>query len=730
METNKNMLEMALYYASMGMQVIPLKPNTKDAAISWKDGGLTDPDDIELYWGRNPSSNIGILTGERSGVDVIDFDSMDAYENAKTNGLPDGPTVKTYKGYHLYCIHVPGLRGFQNRKDMEAIDLRADGNYIAAPPSVHPNGTVYQWVAGKGLDGLDLPAVPEWIYVKNNDEKKSLKVLADGVEKGERNDALTRLVGSWIANGMKYEAVFEEAVKWNKMNTPPDELKVLTTTVMSIWNRHHERLAKTWDDPLPLNIDEPPVINADILPSWLGAYALAVSRNVQTPEALSVMVALGIVATCLQRKFVVLPHGTEDYKETLALWAITVLPPSERKSAIVSIMTDPFNKWEQEQAEALKERIIETRNTRAILNKKIEKLRKDAADAENNTEMATILDEIREVELNMPEEIYAPKLWASDITPERLQDMLVEQGEKMSLISDEAGIFNIMGGMYNKGTVNLDVFLQGYTGSSIRVERKGRPPANLNNPALSFCLTVQPKVIEEFSKGSKDSFRGKGLLARFLFCIPKPVLGTRNVRSSTPIPSDVKAAYERGIRRLLDIEQHEEPVALTFSDEARELWYDFWQTVEDAMAPDRELYELADWAGKLHGNVARIAGLLHIVENGGQSLTIGLESTRRAIHLGSLLIEHAKKAFNEMGISETYRKAMRLYKWIRDNKLKEFTKQKCQNNFGTLFKSADEVDAPVRMLEHHNIIREFTVGTGGRPSVVYKVNPKLLEMLG
>lgn len=234
MEANtKTVVALALYYVSRGMQVIPIKPISKEAAISWKDGGLTDPEEIEFFYAKNPGYGLGILTGERSGVDVVDFDTIEAYEEAKANGLPDGPLVRTHKGYHLYCRHLSGLRGFQKRKDMVGLDLRADGGYVAAPPSVHPEGTIYQWVTGKGLDDLELPEVPEWVYVRASDEKKPIHALADGVAKGERNDALTRLVGSWIAKGMNGEQIYNEAVKWNKSCDPPDDIKVVTATVMS-----------------------------------------------------------------------------------------------------------------------------------------------------------------------------------------------------------------------------------------------------------------------------------------------------------------------------------------------------------------------------------------------------------------------------------------------------------------------------------------------------------------
>ena len=77
----------------------------------------------------------------------------------------------------------------------------------------------------------------------------------------------------------------------------------------------------------------------------------------------------------------------------------------------------------------------------------------------------------------------------------------------------------MMSGLYSDGRVNIDVFLQSHAGSRIRVDR-GTREAWLDHPLSTFGLAVQPAVIEELRQGSKRQLRGKGCLARFLYCIP------------------------------------------------------------------------------------------------------------------------------------------------------------------------------------------------------------------
>ncbi len=77
-----------------------------------------------------------------------------------------------------------------------------------------------------------------------------------------------------------------------------------------------------------------------------------------------------------------------------------------------------------------------------------------------------------------------PQLVADDITPEALASLLVDQGGRMSVISAEGGIFDIIAGRYS-GTPNLEVFLKGHAGDMLRVNRQGRDPQHIEAPALT-----------------------------------------------------------------------------------------------------------------------------------------------------------------------------------------------------------------------------------------------------
>ena len=121
--------------------------------------------------GRAPEANIAIATGAMSGVLVVDVDDAEGalllIDLMKQFGaLPMTLQAKTGKGVHFYfalpdsCGRVPSSKG-------DGLDIRADGGYVLAPPSIHPSGARYEWV--EGVD--ECAAAPDWLIDFARDRK-------------------------------------------------------------------------------------------------------------------------------------------------------------------------------------------------------------------------------------------------------------------------------------------------------------------------------------------------------------------------------------------------------------------------------------------------------------------------------------------------------------------------------------------------------------------------------
>lgn len=237
----KTTLDYAREYVSKGFSVIPLKPQSKTPAIdSWKEFQERRPTESELKeWFSGADNNIAIVTGKISGIIVVDLDSKEAVDFAKGN-FHETLSVKTGRGFHLYFKYPRDreVRNFQKRDDLPGIDLRADGGYVVAPPSIHESGALYRWLNRE----QSLADLPEIVLPKKQD-KNHLIEFYKGVSEGQRNNALTRLIGSFVNDGATLDDCHEMAEIWNASNIPPLPREELARTVKSIFNKHQRGLS-------------------------------------------------------------------------------------------------------------------------------------------------------------------------------------------------------------------------------------------------------------------------------------------------------------------------------------------------------------------------------------------------------------------------------------------------------------------------------------------------------
>ncbi len=183
-KVNKNdVLEAALAYKKLGFSIIPLKEKGKTPLIkSWRpfQKKPASEEQIHKWWNAHPRANIGIICGKVSGLVVLDADSKKARSFIKKNGFKRTPVSATAKGRHIYFKH-PGER-VRNKVGSElGLDIRADGGYVVAPPSIHPNGKEYKWLLSPWNQCLaDLPS---WVKELSND-KSTAKLKEHNNRKG------------------------------------------------------------------------------------------------------------------------------------------------------------------------------------------------------------------------------------------------------------------------------------------------------------------------------------------------------------------------------------------------------------------------------------------------------------------------------------------------------------------------------------------------------------------
>lgn len=166
-ENFPDMISSTISFAARGWPVFPLKGKVPLTKHGFKDAS-TDLGKIEEWWGQNPSSNIGIATGQLAGFFVLDIDGPEGQRTLSElqglyGALPSTVTAATGNGMHYYFRYPEGDFRNSTGKIGAGIDIRATGGYVVAPPSRHPSGKLYAWLPGLAPGETGLASAPDWL---------------------------------------------------------------------------------------------------------------------------------------------------------------------------------------------------------------------------------------------------------------------------------------------------------------------------------------------------------------------------------------------------------------------------------------------------------------------------------------------------------------------------------------------------------------------------------------
>ena len=467
-----------------------------------------------------------------------------------------------------------------------------------------------------------------------------------------------------------------------------------------------------------------PAFPVDALPTWLRDWSLAEAAFTQTPVDLPACLSLAATSLAVARSFHVRVRG--PWVEPCNLWIVVAMLPGERKSPVYTRATDPIYAWVQAETAAKEHAVAARARDRRILEAKIKKAEAAAVDGKSlgGVDGRTLADEYQRELAALPE-MRAPCLLADDCTPEALAVLLSHHGERMGIFSAEGGPFELMAGRYSDKGSNFEVFLKAHPGDPHLVNRISREPIALTHPLLTMGLTVQPSVIAGLS--AREGFRGRGLLARFLYAMPQTALGKR-VTDPEPMPEHVAATYKRALATLLVAHQAQRTVSLDGpADAARGAWQ---TALEPRLGEDGDLHIVGDWANKLVGAVARMAGVLHVADYALAPAELPDEvpaaTWYRAELLGRYMLEHAMAAFNVMGQDPVTELARKLLSWCRRGARHTFTLRDAQR---AMHAPAEDLSQAMATLIERGLcrLRQAPESSGGRPaSPVYEVRPSVL----
>jgi hypothetical protein len=460
----------------------------------------------------------------------------------------------------------------------------------------------------------------------------------------------------------------------------------------------------------------------DVLPPVIRDIIRETSRVTQTPDALGAVVALGILSAAFGGGLLVRSGGGRITPPNLFLLGIA--RSGTGKSRAFSIVAEPLLKAEQETLG----RWIEHEKPRIetelrVTTKRAEAKEKEAAkepDSHARQMLTRELQSLEEEKQRLERERDAhPCFSVGDVTREKLSQALSGQpGEALaSLSADARGIIGVVMGRYSNGkSSDEDIYLSGYSGDSIKVDRLSRAPVMLHAPRLSLVWLIQPDIARALSEDERMT--ESGLLPRLLLCDVKA--------ESADEPEDfpqmdlsIADAWSFLIRELLAEyrENGSSPRTIDVMPDAREVLRTFTNESKARMRPGGDLRDVDSYVARWGENAWRMALCLHGAIHGknAHQHSLGLREATSAVEI---IRWFSRAQLDVLATSRSDKAKVRL------GRVSDILRAAggCQT-LRILRKSNGFEEEEVRALAARfpNLLRLETKKTGGRDSIVVRI---------
>lgn len=514
-------------------------------------------------------------------------------------------------------------------------------------------------------------------------------------------------------------------------HTAADLLDLVRESETSATDAEACEASEDWEEPVALDGLDVPDFPLEALPSPLPTYVASIADSREVAADMPGCAVLATSSSAVSAKLKV--RIGDAFEEPLNLYFAPAAGSGERKRVIRECIA-PIYEIERERIQAALPDIRRLQGERAVAEKRVKRLEDEASRLERgDPEIAEKLKEIEQLREEMVTVPAVPQLVADDMTAEALGAILAAQQERIFVASEEGGtLFGQFGGRYKSvGDADMDLWLKAYDGGPHRVGRMSRDAVVLESPAITCIVTPQPGVLVGLS--SQPNLRHRGFLARFLFALPASKVGHRTKLGAGVDPGAEKA-YGEVIRSLARLEPPAGAV-LQIRGAALELWHQYEQEIERDQLDGGRFAEARDWASKLGGKVARLAGVLHLIKHRADpepwAIPVEVESVAAAWTLGMYFAEHALAAFALMGEEPNVALGRRIWRWVLGRGKSSFSRHDLHQSLRRSVGDPENLEPGLRLLEARGYLRRLKRRPGKQggqvPTDLFLVSPIALK---
>ena len=755
-------LDSAIFFAENQVPVVPLY-GTKNGQCNCTKGsqcrspgkhpmtkhGFKDAsaeiDQIEDWWMEAPGANLGLLTGNTTGIVVLDVDPRHGGDQScqalqeEFGPLPRTLRVKTGGGGEHYYFQHPG-REIRNIADIRpGLDIRGDGGYIVAPPSVHASQNPYKW------DGetAQVAPLPRWLFTLLTEQKKnknSPQSTRDrgSMNEGSRNTSLLSIGGTLVAKGLPIEQIASSLESLNQtLCKPPLESKEVQSIVASL-SKYQEI---PWEEPRKLP-EAAKALSLDpaLLPKPLSAWCSDIAERMQVPLECVAGPAIVMFASLIGRKVVIRPKRKDKWEKAPNLWGMIVSPPGTLKTPTLNAVLKPIHDLDnraQTESDAAREKFNELE---FVAKTEIDALKDSLKKAVKEGKLENIEECKNRLQLAVRKlensKITEKRYIANDPTTEKLLTIIADNPQGILLYRDElSGWLETMQKSGREG--DRQFFLESWNGDSpYKMDRISRGTISVEGLCLSVLGGLQPVVFDNYvSSVVKGGKSDDGLLQRFQILIyPERRKGWKRIdrepdeKAEEVICSIVKAIDAIPVpKRTNDgIERYQ----LGYSEDAQKIADDWVEALEHRLESDSisPIYEAH--LGKyrsLMPSLAVVFSLINEISLDENSIPqeVDVQSVQLAISWCSFLESHAKKGYGEH-LDPKKSAARHLLAKIHKKQVKDF--ERPRDLYRKKWKglaSADDLESALNILAKLGWLRIEVINSEGKSIEVIRLHPSL-----
>lgn len=257
-----SVLQAAKFYRGLGWSVVPVPLRGKIPSVSWKEYQTKAPTNQEITsWFGGKSCNIAAITGQGSGLTVIDADGEEGLKSAGRLGLSSPVVCKTGRGKHFY-FKGPVVSN-SVKVIAPGVDVRSEGGIVLLPPSIHESGAKYRWLSfSPKMLGEASPSLFQERKEESFNTPGWISQTLLSLKEGNRNDTFTRVVGRLHYDGWKKEDILALLVPHANFHSfPREELESIVESITARQGKDNSQGYK------PLSLRD--MLNQKAVSNWL-----------------------------------------------------------------------------------------------------------------------------------------------------------------------------------------------------------------------------------------------------------------------------------------------------------------------------------------------------------------------------------------------------------------------------------------------------------------------------